>query len=115
MKKIEKFKTRDFLLYFLAFSITTLIDLVLHTQITLILFGAIFVISISKILYLLIRNKIISSLIQPYRWLVFVIIASLMVPVIINESYKYGKGYLTVWSGGELLNFYGSYLAFIGT
>ena len=32
------------------------------------------------------------------------------IPVIINECYKANRGYLTVWSGSDVLGYYGSIL-----
>ena len=32
------------------------------------------------------------------------------IPVIINECYKANSGYLTVWSGADVLGYYGSIL-----
>lgn len=37
------------------------------------------------------------------------------VPVLINELYKLNKGYVTMWSCGELLDFYGSLLGSVAT
>jgi len=37
------------------------------------------------------------------------------VPLIINESYKTGKGYLTMWNAADVLSYYGNVLTFIGT
>ena len=37
------------------------------------------------------------------------------IPIIINEAYKYGKGYVTMWNAADMLSFYGAMLSFIGT
>lgn len=37
------------------------------------------------------------------------------VPIIINELYKTGKGYVTVWNGADVLSYYGSLLGAIAT
>ena len=36
------------------------------------------------------------------------------VPIIINELYKTGEGYITVWSGADVLSYYGSILGACG-
>lgn len=36
------------------------------------------------------------------------------VPVIINEAYKKGPGYVTIWGAKEVLNYYGTILASVG-
>ena len=40
---------------------------------------------------------------------------TLLIPIIINEAYKYGKGYITLWEAKDVLSFYGTYLSFWGT
>lgn len=35
--------------------------------------------------------------------------------IIINEAYKIGKGYITLWEPADTLSFYGAYLSFVGT
>lgn len=47
-------------------------------------------------------------------WLIIVVVA-LIIPIIINELYKTGKGYVTLWGASDVLAFYGSFLSFIGT
>lgn len=37
------------------------------------------------------------------------------IPFIINESYKTGVGYITLWNASDMLNFYGTILSFAGT
>ena len=44
-----------------------------------------------------------------------VVIVSLAVPLLINESYKANEGYETKWNAADALSFYGSYLSFVGT
>lgn len=49
---------------------------------------------------------------------VTIIIAALIFvvgPIIINEAYKKNEGYITVWSGEDALNYYGSAISAIGT
>ena len=49
-------------------------------------------------------------------WFYFgLFIVSLIVPFIINELYKIGVGYQTIWDAPDVLAFYGSYLSFFGT
>lgn len=49
-------------------------------------------------------------------WLyAFVFVLSLTIPFAINELYKKGNGYITLWQASDVLAFYGSYLSFIGT
>lgn len=38
-----------------------------------------------------------------------------LIPIIINELYKTQNGYTTVWSGADVLAYYGSLLGFAGT
>ena len=44
-----------------------------------------------------------------------VILIVLLIPIVINESYKIGKGYITIWGASDVLSFYGSFISFIGT
>lgn len=44
-----------------------------------------------------------------------VIIFGILIPIIINESYKFNKGYITHWKASDTLSFYGTFLSFIGT
>lgn len=37
------------------------------------------------------------------------------IPIIINEAYKTGKGYITVWGGSDVLAYYGALIGGIGT
>lgn len=43
------------------------------------------------------------------------ILISFVIPIVINESYKKGEGYITVWSGADVLSFYGALIGAIGT
>lgn len=43
------------------------------------------------------------------------ILVSGVIPIIINESYKNGKGYITVWTGADVLSFYGALIGAVGT
>lgn len=51
------------------------------------------------------------------KWWFYLIafIISLVIPVVINEAYKVGKGYITLWNAADVLAFYGEYLSFVGT
>lgn len=40
---------------------------------------------------------------------------SFVIPIVINESYKSGKGYITVWTGADVLSFYGALIGAVGT
>ncbi len=40
---------------------------------------------------------------------------TLGIAIAINESYKAGNGYITLWQPADTLAFYGSYLSFVGT
>ena len=44
-----------------------------------------------------------------------IVLFTLIIPFLINESYKVGKGYVTMWEASDVLSFYGSYLSFFGT
>lgn len=48
-----------------------------------------------------------------------IVVATLLfgvaVPIIINELYKTGKGYITVWNGADVLSYYGSLLGAVAT
>ena len=43
------------------------------------------------------------------------ILIVIFIPIVINESYKAGEGYVTIWGAADALSFYGSFLSFIGT
>lgn len=47
-------------------------------------------------------------------WIIMLILIVIM-PLIINETYKVNKGYITLWSPEDVLSYYGSILAFIST
>lgn len=51
------------------------------------------------------------------KWWVWLIALAIIlaVPFAINESYKAGTGYQTLWGAKDVLSFYGSFLAFLGT
>jgi hypothetical protein len=50
------------------------------------------------------------------RWMwILTAIIFIAIPFIINEAYKTPSGYKTIWGANELLLFYGSFLAFVGT
>lgn len=46
---------------------------------------------------------------------ILLFVASLCIPFVINEAYKRGEGYVTLWAASDVLAFYGSYLSFLGT
>lgn len=43
------------------------------------------------------------------------LVITLGIAFLINESYRTGTGYITLWEPADTLSFYGSYLSFIGT
>lgn len=47
--------------------------------------------------------------------LVTAILLVVLVPVGINEAYKKGDGYITVWTGSEFLSYYGTILGAVST
>lgn len=51
------------------------------------------------------------------KWWFYLIVfaVTLGIPFLINEAYKVGKGYITLWKAEDALSFYGSYLSFVGT
>lgn len=51
------------------------------------------------------------------KWWIWVLalVIIIAIPFIINESYKRGGGYTTMWDAADMLSFYGSFLAFLGT
>ena len=59
------------------------------------------------------KSKIKSIL----KWIAIVascIVLIVLVPVLINECYKYGSGYITVWGASEVLSYYGTIVAAAG-
>lgn len=64
------------------------------------------------------KSKKIINRIKHYRIaliLISSIIAIICVPFFINELYKVGEGYLTVWSGNDVLAYAGTIISAIGT
>lgn len=59
-------------------------------------------------------GKLKKLITKPWFYVV-VFIVTLIVPFIINELYKVGTGYITLWGATDVLAFYGSYLSFVGT
>lgn len=57
------------------------------------------------------------SFTMKHKWIViiFILFITLAIPFIINELYKMGKGYITIWGAADVLSFYGSYISFLGT
>lgn len=49
------------------------------------------------------------------NWLILTVIGVFVIPLIINEAYKIGSGYTTLWSAADMLAFYGAVLSFAGT
>lgn len=43
------------------------------------------------------------------------LVISVIVPFVINEIYKAGGGYITLWEAKDVFAFYGSYLSFLGS
>ncbi len=60
------------------------------------------------------NNKKKSSRILKFIFF-FALLFVLDIPFVINESYKFGKWYHTLWGADDVLAFYGSFLSFIGT
>lgn len=50
-----------------------------------------------------------------YPVLLVLFVVSLCIPFGVNEAYKVGKGYITLWGAADVLSFYGDYISFIGT
>lgn len=42
---------------------------------------------------------------------IFIIVLVVAIPFIINEMYKHGEGYITMWDASDVLNFYGMIIA----
>lgn len=55
----------------------------------------------------ILKHKVVASIIG--------ILILLFIPIIINELYKIGRGYVTMWGAADVLSFYGSFLSFLGT
>lgn len=47
--------------------------------------------------------------------IILLLIIVFVIPIAINESYMRNSGYMTVWSGADVLSFYGSIIGTIGT
>ena len=60
------------------------------------------------------ENKKQSSRILKFIFF-FALLFVLDIPFVINESYKFGKWYHTLWGADDVLAFYGSFLSFLGT
>ncbi|OPZ86874.1 MAG: hypothetical protein BWY74_03534 [Firmicutes bacterium ADurb.Bin419] len=52
-----------------------------------------------------------------WAWVIGIVILALIIviPFIINESYKVKSRYVTMWGANDVLAFYGSLLSFVGT
>lgn len=48
-------------------------------------------------------------------YIIFLALAIIGVPIVINELYLQNKGYMTVWEGADVLSFYGAALGSVGT
>lgn len=46
---------------------------------------------------------------------IFGFVTAVSIPFLINELYKTNSGYKTLWEAKDVLSFYGSFLAFLGT
>lgn len=57
----------------------------------------------------------VKKLLSKWWFYLMILGITLLIPFIINEAYKYGKGYVTLWSAEDVLSFYGTYLSFWGT
>ncbi len=49
------------------------------------------------------------------KWLLLAAVGIFVIPLAINEAYKFGKGYVTLWNAADALAFYGAVLSFAGT
>ena len=47
--------------------------------------------------------------------LVIFVASVLVVPLIINESYKNNSGYMTLWDANDLLSYFGTVISAVGT
>lgn len=58
------------------------------------------------------------QLTKPTTYIILFVI-SLVIPIIINEAYKFGQNweyaYITMWRAEDALSFFGNYLSFFGT
>ena len=57
----------------------------------------------------------VKKLLSKWWFYLMILGITLLIPFIINEAYKYGKGYVTLWGAEDVLSFYGTYLSFWGT
>ena len=46
---------------------------------------------------------------------ILVLLLSLVIPIVINESYKANTGYITLWEAKDVLLYFGSILGALGT
>lgn len=47
-------------------------------------------------------------------WVVVAVALVIIGPIVINEAYKTGKGYITMWNAADVLSYYGMILAALG-
>lgn len=47
--------------------------------------------------------------------LFLIVFAVIGIPILINEAYKCGDGYKTVWGGNDVLSYYGTIISAVGT
>lgn len=59
-------------------------------------------------------TKTIKKVGKVLLWVTAVIFFVVIVPILINEAYKRGPGYVTMWGAKEVLSYYGSILASVG-
>lgn len=50
-----------------------------------------------------------------WKYIALTILVLIIVPFIINESYKTGKGYVTMWKAEDILQYFGSCISALGT
>ena len=75
---------------------------------------AIIVIGVLVLSIILINKKGKSKLLFAFIIGSVVLLAGI-IPFLINESYKFGKWYITLWEAKDVLSFYGAVLSFCGT
>ena len=61
------------------------------------------------------KEKIYIKILYIVILIVCLALISFVIPIVINESYKNGKGYITVWTGADVLSFYGALIGAVGT
>lgn len=47
--------------------------------------------------------------------IISILLLAIIAPFVINESYKTGQGYITLWGASDVLAYLGTVLSFAGT